>query len=413
MTRDEIALAAAQRFGTPLYLYDLTEITARFERLRAAFGAGFAISYAVKANPNGDILAHLIGLGAKIDASSIGEVLHAIAAGADPADISFTGPAKTRAEIARAVELGIGTMVLESLRQAEWTSQEATRTGRRAGCVIRINPASVPRAFGARMTGKASQFGIDEDALEETLARIAALPGIALDGFHIYAGTNCLDAAGCVENFANYARLFRQFAPGLPEPARMLIFGTGFGIPYYEDGAPLDLAAVAGPSLALARELAGDPATAPARLVLELGRWLVGPPGRLLSAVISGKSAGGTELRMCDAGFNNHLAACGMMGSVIRRNYRMANLSNPEAPRRRYTLTGPLCTSIDMLAKNIDLPELREGDVIAVENSGAYGFTSSPHQFISHPVPREVLWDGTTLRESRAQPRPRHPGEPA
>ena len=111
----------------------------------------------------------------------------------------------------------------------------------------------------------------------------------------------------------------------------------------------------------------------------------------LLSSVVAEKSSRGAELRLCDAGFNNHLAACGMMGSVFRRNWRIYNISRPEAAAATYTLNGPLCTTIDVIATDIELPELRVGDVIAIENSGAYGLTASPTRFISHPEPREVM----------------------
>jgi diaminopimelate decarboxylase len=131
--------------------------------------------------------------------------------------------------------------------------------------------------------------------------------------------------------------------------------------------------------------------------VLEMGRWIVGPAGWLVTRVVAEKHSRGTDFRACDAGFNTHLAACGMLGSVIRRNWRFLNLSNPDAALRRYTLVGPLCTSIDVLASKIDLPETRIGDVIAVENSGAYGLTASPTRFISHPEPAEWLVFGDDI----------------
>ena len=128
------------------------------------------------------------------------------------------------------------------------------------------------------------------------------------------------------------------------------------------------------------------------RLVLEMGRWLVGPDGYLLTSVVDAKTSHGTEIRLCDAGFNNHLSACGMMGTVMRRNWRFWNLSQRGAPRaQRYLLVGPLCASFDVLGSNVELPETRPGDVIAVGSSGAYGLTASPTRFISHPEPREIL----------------------
>ena len=120
------------------------------------------------------------------------------------------------------------------------------------------------------------------------------------------------------------------------------------------------------------------PTFANCELALEMGRWLVGPAGWLLSSVVAEKRSRGTDFRICDAGFNNQLAACGMMGSVIRRNWRVANISAPDRPHETYTLTGPLCTTIDVVATRISLPKLGIDDVIAIENSGAYGLTASP-----------------------------------
>lgn len=114
--------------------------------------------------------------------------------------------------------------------------------------------------------------------------------------------------------------------------------------------------------------------------------------------MLAEKTSRGKGMRVCDAGFNNHLAACGMMGSVLRRNWVFENLSNPDGLPATYTLAGPLCTSIDRLAADIDLPEVRRGDILAIPNSGAYGLSASPTRFISHPEPREVLMtaDGMT-----------------
>ena len=148
--------------------------------------------------------------------------------------------------------------------------------------------------------------------------------------------------------------------------------------------------------------LKAEAAFAQTECILEMGRWLVGPAGWLLTGVVTEKLSRGTHFLICDAGFNNHLAACGMMGTVIRRNWRYANVNAGEvnvgdAQSRTYTLVGPLCTTIDVLASDIALPETAPGDVLAIANSGAYGLTASPTRFISHPEPAEVLLDGEDM----------------
>lgn len=393
-------LAAAERFGTPLYVYDLDAALARLALLRRLFHDRFAISYAIKANPNPALLRALQPALDLFDASSFAEVLRGIGAGMPAGQISFSGPAKRAAELEGAIALGVGEMVVESLAEAQALSRLAQARGTVQPCLLRINPLHIPRKFGASMAGTASQFGIDEEAIAETLPQIAAFPGLRLDGFHIYSGTNCLDAPAIAENIAIMARIFREAAAIAGITPRRLVFGSGFGVPYLPDEAALDHQALPDLVLPVLDTLQADPALAGARPTLELGRWLVAPAGWLLTRVIGAKTSRGKEIRLCDAGFNNHLAACGMMGSVFRRNWVYQNLSNAGGALGRYTLVGPLCTTIDRLAADLDLPEPRLGDVIAVPQSGAYGLTASPTRFISHPEPREAILRGGQIEEA-------------
>jgi diaminopimelate decarboxylase len=396
---DPRLLAAARRFGTPLYVYDAGMVVGRIRLLRDLFLGRFDISYAIKANPNLALMRAICPVLDSFDASSFAEVRRAVAAGMPAARLSFSGPAKRPAELAGALRLGVGEVVLESLAEAQEVSGLAVAAGRVQPCLVRLNPVRVPRRFGASMGGSASQFGIDEEDMAATLPRIAALPGLRLEGFHAYSGTNCLHAEAIAENFVIFADLFRTAADLTGIAARRLIFGSGMGIPYLPGEGPLDHAALPDLVLPVLDDLARHPGLANARPVLELGRWLVGPAGWLLTGVVAEKQSRGKAMRLCDAGFNTHLAACGMMGSVLRRNWVFQNLSNPDGPVATYTLAGPLCTSIDRLATDIDLPEVRRGDILAIPQSGAYGLTASPVRFISHPEPREVLMTGTEMQD--------------
>lgn len=403
MTADP-RVAAARRFGTPLYLYSIDILTTRLSLLRRLFGDRLGLSYAVKANPNLALLRAIRPWLSTFDASSLKEVERAVAAGMDPAHVTFSGPAKRPAEIAGAIRLGVGELVLENPGEARQASDLARAAGRVQDVLVRINPARVPRGFGASMAATPSQFGIDEEDLAGELPGILALPGLRLIGFHIYSGTNCRDPQAIAENFGIFADLFRRAQAITGIAPRRLVFGSGFGIPYLPGEAPLDHAALPALVNPVVDALVAEPAFAQARCNLELGRWLVGPAGWLLTSVIAAKRSRGAEIRACDAGFNNHLAAAGMMGSVIPRNWVFENLTNPAGVPGSYTLTGPLCTSIDRLAHGAELPEVRVGDVLAVPMSGAYGLTASPTRFISHPEPREVtLRDGVLaeVTESR------------
>ena len=256
-----------------------------------------------------------------------------------------------------------------------------------------VSPATSPRGFGARMTGAATQFGIDEEDAPDTLARIGTLPGLSLQGLHFYAGSNALDAGAIAANLQICVALAQRLSD---RPTR-LIFGAGFGVPYHEGQRALDLAEVAAQVQAALLPLA---TMSQVQVDLELGRWVVAPAGQLLIRILTRKTGRGATMAICDGGFNAHLAACGMMGSVVRRNWPIRNLTAPGAPREVLTLAGPLCTSIDLVARDLDIARAMPGDVLAVGLSGAYGASASPQGFISQPPVREWVWDGTALRDA-------------
>jgi len=382
----------ARDHGTPCYVYFVDEVRERIDRLGDVFGGRFSVSYAVKANPNSGLLARLAEKVVTFDVSSIGEAERCLRIGVPAGRLTFSGPAKRERELERAVEIGVGELVCESEWELATLGRLAARASTRMGCLVRINPARTPREFGVTMSGKPSQFGIDEENVAEVLRRWE-WPHLDFTGFHIYAGTNSLSAGAVAENFDIFVQLFERFAEECPLAPRTLVFGSGFGIPYTPVDEPLALekvAALVNPRLDRMR--LAHPLLAGSACVLELGRWLVGPAGYLLTSVIGEKRSRGAEMRLCDAGFNNHLAAYGMLGTVIRRNWPIWKVSGTGAePTAEYEIVGPLCTSIDVLATRIRLPELHRGDVIAIGSSGAYGLTASPTRFISHPVPREYL----------------------
>ncbi len=388
----DILRRVAREVGTPCYAYLLDAMLARVARVRDAFEGRFELSYAVKANPNHGLLQRLHTEVATLDVSSIGEAELTIAAGCAPGRLSFSGPAKRVVELERAVDLGVGEMICESVWEMEQLDAIAGRAGQIMPVCVRINPARCPARFGVNMAGRASQFGIDEEGVSVALERLHGLQNLEFHGFHIYSATNSLSADAIAENFAIFIDLFTRFVDVAPNPPATLIFGAGFGIPYVADATPLDLAKLAALINPAIDEMKRVPRLADARCILEMGRYLVGPEGYLLTTVIGEKTSRGTEIRMCDAGFNAHLAAFGMMGTVIRRNWPMWNLEGDEkGPAGPYMLTGPLCTAIDVLATDITLPVTGRGDVLAVGSSGAYGRSASPTGFISHPEPKEVL----------------------
>lgn len=388
---------AADRHGTPCFVYFTAPIEARIDALDRAFGGRFDLSFAVKANPNPAMLAWLEPRIPLLDISSIGEMRLALRSGWDAARLSFTGPAKRDAELAEAIAAGIGELVVESPREAVAANAIARSMGRRQDVLIRITPDAVPRGFGDQMAGRPSSFGIDIEQTAEALPPILALPQLRVRGFHIYSGTQCLRAEPVVENYLNFITLFRHLAEAHGLSPDKLVFGSGLGIPYHEGDTPIDLGAVAAGVIPAIDSLRADPRFARTRFALELGRYLVGEAGYFVTRIVSTKQSRGHRIALCDGGMNNHLPASGLFGMVIRRAYRMHKVGG-EGPVEKVDVTGPLCTSIDRLAGGIELPHLDPGDVIAVHNSGAYGLTASPMHFISHQPPVEVMVDADEMR---------------
>lgn len=392
--RRETLDRATHEFNTPLYVYFLDDVLARFEELQRVFEGRVGISYAVKANPNIEILRRIADHITTFDVSSFAEAQRVGLAGVEPEFITFSGPGKRPEELRRAIELGIGEMVCESLEEAQAINALAADRERVVDIMLRINPKKVPRHFGASMAGRPSQFGIDEEDMEDALERAVQQPATRLIGLHIYSGTNCLNPEALQENFEIFIDIFRRAARHVDLSPRKLVFGSGFGIPYLPNEEDLDIGDVARRIGPLLDDLRAEARFENTECVLELGRWLIGREGYLCTSVVAEKHSRGTDFRICDAGFNNHLAACGMMGSVIRRNWQITKVSGNDeksAPPGTYNLVGPLCTTIDLVANKIELPALSVGDVLAIENSGAYGLTASPTRFISHPEPREVI----------------------
>lgn len=402
--RQTLAQIALQH-GTPSFVYFMDPVRHQIEILRRAFDGRFLVSYAMKCNPNPDLLRWMREQVDQLDVSSSGELAAGLRAGWAPGLISFTGPAKQKADLEFAVRAGIGEVVLESLREARLLDAVAARHGRTQPVLIRIAPSYVPKGFGSQMSGKPTQFGIDEEDLRVALDEIRQLRHLRVAGFHAYSGTQCLKADAIAENWLNFLRLFQQASEQLDLAPEKLIFGSGLGIPYHEGETALDLGAIAKTVEPVFNRVTSEQRYARTQWVLETGRFLVGEAGVYLARVIHTKVSRGKRIVVLDGGMNHHLAAAGHMGMVIHRPYRMSVLraeSGPLQAVEAHDIFGPLCTSIDTLGRGVQLPRLEEGDVLAVHCSGAYGPSSSPANFISHPPAKEFMVRGEGVHRTAA-----------
>jgi diaminopimelate decarboxylase len=380
----------AERVGaTPFFAYDRSHITSRVAEVRAAVPARLRLGYAVKANPMPAVVQHLAGLVDHLDVASAGELAVALDTGCDPASISFAGPGKTDAELRRAVAAGV-TVEVESRTEL----QRLVRTGKelalRPRAAVRVNPPFAVKGSGMRMGGGPQQFGVDAEAVPSLLGEVSA-HDVDVVGFHVFAGSQNLSAAILVEALEKTVDLVLDLARHVPGTVEYVNLGGGWGIPYFEKDQRLDLAVV-GARLA---ELVDDrlaPALPDATFVTELGRYLVGEAGVYLTRVVDVKESRGRSYAVVDGGMHHQLAASGNFGQVIRRNYPVALASRAtEEPTGPVTVVGCLCTPLDVLGEEVDLPEVEVGDLVAVFQAGAYGLTASPTAFLGHPAPQEVL----------------------
>ena len=312
----------------------------------------------------------------------------ALDSGVSPERISFAGPGKTDMEVTRAVAAGI-VLNLES----EGELDRAVAAGARLGIVprvaVRINPDFEVRGSSIKMGGGAKPFGVDEERVPALLKRIGAA-GVAFEGFHIYSGSQNLKADAIIEAQARTLELACRLAQHAPGPVRTLNIGGGFGIPYFPGDTPLNLPAI---GAELARRLSQVEARMPnARVVVELGRYLVGEAGIYVCRVIGRKISRGQIFIITDGGMHHNLSASGNFGQVIRKNFPIAVGNRMgETKREIASVVGPLCTPLDVLADKMELAPADVGDLIVVFQCGAYGLTASPLRFLSHPEPMEIL----------------------
>ncbi|TDB78102.1 alanine racemase [Micromonospora sp. KC723] len=416
----------ADRYGTPLYLYDGEIIRETYRRLRRLLDPSVEIYYSLKANPNISVCALLRSLGAGAEVSSLAELVTARRAGVPARDIIFLGPGKSSAELAACLEHDIGAIVCESLDEVATVDAMAAAVpgvgdgnggGRRARVVLRVNPAFVTKGSRLAMGGKPRQFGIDQELLAEAGPALTALRHVRVIGLHAYMGTRILDAADIVHNTRGVLTAAAELAAALDLPLELVDVGGGFGVPYFDKESSLDVETVAeGVNAAVARFRVDHPHT---RIITELGRYLVGWAGTYVVRARQVKASRDEWFVVADGGTNHHMAAVGI-GSFVKRNFPIRSLTRPaDPPVRLYTVTGPLCTPNDVIGKQVALPEVRPGDLIGVERSGAYGPSASPVLFLSHGHPAEVLvLDGVAHLVRRADTvedllRPQHLVDPA
>src|SRR3954454_8639459 len=375
----------AQRVGrTPFYAYDRRLITERVALLRRCLPEEIHVHYAMKANPMPALVQHMAHLVDGIDVASGAEMRVALDTPMPPGNISFAGPGKHDDELACAIAAGV-VINLESEQELERVARLGERLGIGPKVAVRVNPDFELKSSGMKMGGGAKQFGVDAERVPAMLGRIGRL-GVDFEGFHIFTGSQNLKVAAIQEAHEKTFQLGIALAQHAPGEIRLINIGGGFGVPYFPGDEPLDLKAVGDNLRRLLPEAKRQ--LPKARVVVELGRYLVAEAGIYVCRILERKKSRDKMFLITDGGLHHHLAASGNFGQVIRKNYPVVvgnRVANSEG--ELVSVVGPLCTPLDLLGDRISLPKAEEGDLVAVFQSGAYGLTASPLGFLSHPAP--------------------------
>lgn len=373
--------AVAREFGTPCYAYSRATLERHWHAFDDIFeGRDHLVCYAVKACSNIAILNLLARLGSGFDIVSVGELERVLAAGGDPGKTVFSGVGKSRAEIRRALEAGIGCFNVESLPELEQIDVVAGEVGATAPVSLRVNPDVDARTHPYIATGlKESKFGIDFGAAREVAARAAAMTHVELIGLDCHIGSQLTETGPFVDALDRLLALADELK-GEGVPVRDLDLGGGLGIRYNDEDppSPSDYAA------ALLERLDGSGY----RLLIEPGRAIAGNAGVLLTRVEYLKHGRHKDFAIVDAGMNDLLrpALYDAWQTIVPVQPRTG-----ETPRL-YDVVGPVCETGDFLGRRRELA-VRAGDLLAVRSAGAYGFAMSSN-YNSRPRAAEVLIDG-------------------
>lgn len=377
---------------TPFYAYSKSVIKRNVDKLRKNFPK-VSLHYAIKSNPMPQLVSFLSKLVDGLDVASGKELHKALATDTKPCDISFAGPAKTVEELTMAIVSGININV-ESATELNRIISISKELNQTPNIALRINPNFELKSSGMKMGGGSQQFGIDVEQLDTIFETIDSekigSEKLKVKGLHIFTGSQNLNPQSLIAAHDNIFELTYQLIAKYNLELDHLNIGGGFGIPYFPGDKHLELKSI---SENLTKHLNDFSQTNKnCEVILELGRYLVGNAGLYVCEVTDIKHSRGKDYLITNGGLHHHLAASGNFGQIIRKNYPVA-MANKMANDnlKTYQFVGPLCTPLDILGNKVDLPEAEIGDLLVVYQSGAYGYTASPQDFLSHPNSLEIL----------------------
>ncbi|MDD5654548.1 MAG: diaminopimelate decarboxylase [Candidatus Omnitrophica bacterium] len=372
----------AEKFGTPLYVYSHNTIIDHFQKIREAFApVKPLVCFSVKANSNLAILKTLVKKGAGLDIVSGGELFRALKAGCDPKKIVYASVGKTAAEIETAIKKGILFFNVESLPELENINRIAKRLGKITNAAIRINPDVEPKTHKFITTGKlTNKFGIDFDTAARIFSAQRSFLNVRICGMHIHIGSQITESAPFIAAITKVlifiAKLKRQGVH-----LEYLNIGGGLGI-VYDKETPQTAQEFAAKVLPLLKDTG-------LKVIMEPGRFIIGNASVLVTRVLYIKSTSLKRFVIVDAGMND------LIRPALYEAYHNITPLRAADDKHHFMadVVGPICESGDFLAKDRMMPQVKEGDYLAVMSAGAYGFSMSSN-YNSRRRNAEVLVKG-------------------
>ncbi len=379
-TCDGVDLSAVARAeGTPLYVYSRGCVERRYAALDRALGSHpHRLHYALKANSTLGLVRIIRALGGGVDANSGGEIAVALRAGITPGDIVFTGVGKTVAELDEALAVGVGSINAESLGELSRIDRLARARGVMARIALRVNPDVDADSHPGISTGRRShKFGVPLDHARAVCREAGSRDGLRLVGLHAHVGSQITSAAPVRRTAATVVALARELQDdGIA--LEHLDLGGGLGISY--DGTP------ALPVGEYASALLDEVAPTGLTLLVEPGRWIVGPAAVLLATVVDVKQqADDRYFVVLDAGMSELIRP-----ALYDAYHQVEPLSRRPGPEVICDIVGPLCETTDVIAAGRSMPLPYVGDLLAVRDAGAYG-SAMASNYNRHSLPAEVL----------------------
>ena len=371
------------------YVYDLAGLRAHAAAAVAALPAGCELFYALKANSERPVIEALAGIVAGFEVGSAGEIA-LVRAAAPGAPIIFGGPAKTDTALAAAARTGVAAVHVESLHELHRAEYVAAGLATTLPVALRVNLAGPLPVATLAMAGRPTQFGIDEGDVPAALALVRRSRHLDFTGFHFHCLSNHHDAVGHARLVGRYLERARGWAAGAGVPLRVVNAGGGIGVDYARLDRSFDWSAFCG---ALDGALEG--VVPPVRLRFECGRYLVAGCGAYVTEVLDVKTNHGACFAVVRGG-THHFRLPASWGhshpfTVIPVEEWRYPFPRPGLRGRPVTVAGELCSPKDILARDTPVGELRAGDLLWFHHAGAYGWSISHHDFLSHPHPRRVF----------------------